>query len=87
MSGKTNAKSKLVMGGNRNKEIGSTQLTETERVQVTVLIEKQNELQAQVELVGRAVSSLILTIVSSRGLDPKKYGVNVGQGKVLPLEE
>lgn len=62
-------------------------LTEGERVQMSVMLEKLESLHSQAELVKRAFSELITTIVSSRGLDPQQYGVNIGQGEILPLEE
>lgn len=93
MSKRTNAKNRLkveqVMArrNDGDKEIGSELLTEAEKVQMSVLLEKLADLQSQSEQVRRAISALIVSIVSARGLDPKRYGVNVGQGKVLPLDE
>lgn len=62
-------------------------LTEAEKIQVAVLIEKSGTLQAQFKSVSEALSSLINSIVVMRGFDPKKYGVNLAAGKVLLMEE
>ena len=61
-------------------------LTEAEKIQVAVLIEKMNTLQAQIQQVQVGLSGLITSIVELRGLDPKKFGVNLAAGKILPVD-
>ena len=61
-------------------------LSEAEKVQLVVLIEKVNTLQAQLQQVQLGLSGLIGSIVGQRGLDPKKFGVNLAAGKILPID-
>ena len=88
--GKINAHSKLDIGTlNRrkdgNKEQMSDVLTEGEKVQMAVMMERLNTLQAQLDQIRRATADLITSIVVARGLDPQKYGVNLAAGRVLPV--
>lgn len=70
---------------NGDREQVSDTLTAGEKVQVAVMVEKLNGLQTQLAQIQGATSELITTIVVSRGLDPKKYGVNLAAGKILPV--
>ena len=70
----------------KEKEEQLNLLTEVETVQVSVILEKLVGLKTQTSQVERAFSGLITSIVESKGLDPKHYGVNLKEGKVLPLE-
>lgn len=71
---------------NGDKEQLSPILTDGEKVQMSVMLEKLNLLQAQLRQVQIATSELVTTIVKSRGLNPKEYGVNLAAGKVVPIE-
>ena len=90
---KLNAKeSKVDIGalsrrGDGSKEQMTDVLTEGEKVQMAVMIERLNNLQAQLDQIRRATADLITSIVTVRGLDPQKYGVNLAAGRVLPTEE
>ena len=77
----------LVRRGDGRGEQVSDVLTEGEKVQVAVMVERLNNLQAQLDQMKRATADLITSIVSARGLDPQKYGVNLAVGKVLPIEQ
>ena len=63
----------------------SDDLTEGEKVQVAVMLEKMNLLQGQLTQVQKAASDLISAIVKLRGLDPANYGINLAAGKILPV--
>ena len=69
-----------------SKEAMSDVLTEAEKVQVAVLIEKAQTLQAQFNQVNQGLSGLITSIVTARGLDPKEFGVNLAAGRILPID-
>lgn len=69
-----------------SKEAVSDVLTEGEKVQMAVMLERLNLLQAQLDQIRRATSDLINTIVTSRGLDTQKYGVNLAVGRILPID-
>jgi agmatine/peptidylarginine deiminase len=58
-------------------------LTEAEKVQVSVMIEKVMALQNQLRDTQVALSSLIESIVWARNLDPAFFGVNLAAGKIL----
>ena len=62
-------------------------LTEGEKVQVAIMMERLNLLQTQLDQIKGATAELITSIVIARGLDPVKYGVNLAAGKVLPVGE
>ena len=62
------------------------ELTEAEKINFSILAEKSQQLQAEFNRVGIAIAGLVGQIVTSRGLDPKRFGVNLGVGKILPLE-
>jgi len=88
---KVNAMQKVDIGtlarrGNGAKEQMSDVLTEGEKVQVSIMMERLNLLQAQLEQVKMATAELITSIVTARGLDPHKYGVNLAAGRILPVE-
>lgn len=68
------------------KEQMSDVLTEGEKVQMAVMVERLNNLQAQLDQIRRATADLITSIVTARGLDPQKYGVNLAAGRILPVE-
>lgn len=72
---------------NGGKEQVSDVLTEGEKVQVAVMLEKLNTLQAQLNQIRSATSDLITCIVMARGYDPQKYGVNLAAGRILPVDE
>jgi len=92
MADKVNAKSakvrveELAQHGDGKKELLPDILTEGEKVQVAIMFERLNALQAQLGQVRNACSELITTIVVARGFDPKKYGVNLAAGRVLPVD-
>jgi hypothetical protein len=62
-------------------------LTDGEKVQMAIMLEKVNGLQAQLNQASQATADLISSIVKARGLDPKKFGVNLAAGKILPTDE
>jgi len=70
-----------------SKEQPSYVLTEGEKVQLSVLFERLNLLNAQLEQIRQGTSELITSIVKARGLDTKKYGVNLAAGRILPVGE
>ena len=76
----------LARRGNGSKGQVSDVLTEGEKVQMAVMLEKLNLLQAQLSQIQMGTSDLINTIVTSRGLDPQKYGVNLAAGRILPID-
>ena len=76
----------LARRDNGAKERVSDVLTEGEKVQVAVMMEKLNLLQTQLDQIKQATAALITSIVVVRGLDPQKYGVNLAAGRVLPVE-
>ena len=77
----------LARRGDGKKEQMSDVLTEGEKVQVAVMMERLNLLQTQLDQIKRATADLITSIVTARGLDPQKYGVNLAAGRVLPVGE
>jgi len=86
---KVNAGQKVVRIGDLHKSNGgkpSVELTEGEKVQVSVIFEKLSGLQSQLDLVKIGLSELITSIVTARGLDPAHYGVNLAAGKVLLVD-
>ena len=88
---KVNAMNKVDIGalaqrGNGSKEGVSDVLTEGEKVQVAIMMERLNLLQAQLQQIRQATAELITTIVKARGLDPKYYGVNLAAGRILATE-
>jgi len=91
--GKTNAKHKLKMphlfksGGDGKKPTGDFPLTEAEKIQLGLLFERIGNLESQLQQYKGALGDLINTVVSKRGLDVKKYGVNLGVGRILPMAE
>ena len=76
----------LARRGDGKKEPMSDVLTEGEKVQVAVMIERLNNLQVQLDQMKRATADLITSIVTLRVRDPKAYGVNLAAGKILPVE-
>ena len=62
-------------------------LTEAEKIQMTVLLQRAQELQAQFNQVNIGLSGLVAQIVTSRKLNPKIYGVNLAAGRILPLDQ
>jgi len=76
----------LARRGNGSKGQVSDVLTEGEKVQMAVMLEKLNLLQAQLDQIRMGTSDLINTIVTGHGLDPQKYGVNLAAGRILPIE-
>jgi hypothetical protein len=61
-------------------------LTDVEKYTLELLIVKQQELQQQMNKIAVALSGTISQAVTSRGLNPKNWGVNLGVGKVLPID-
>ena len=76
----------LARRGNGNKESISDALTEGEKVQMAVMLERLHTIQAQLDQIRMGTSDLINSIVTSRGLDPQKYGVNLAAGRILPID-
>ena len=64
----------------------SFDLTEAELICFNLMIERATMLQPQFNKVNAAISDLIVKTLQQRGLDTKKYGVNLGQQKILLLE-
>lgn len=64
-----------------------TLLTEAEKTQVAVLVERVSALQVQFNQVNSALSELIRSIVVMRGLDSAEFGVNLAAGRVLPIDK
>jgi len=69
-------------------------LTEGEKTQLAVMFEKVNNLdntinqaQAAVKQVRQGLGEMITGMVAKRGLDVTKWGVNLAQGMILPLEQ
>ena len=60
-------------------------LTEAEKYNVELLLQKQQELQQQLNKVAIALSGFISQTVSARGLNPKSWGVNLAAGRILPI--
>ncbi len=60
-------------------------LTEAEKCNLDVLLVKQQELQQQLNKLAIALSGFIAQTVTSRGLNPKDWGVNLGAGRILPV--
>lgn len=91
--GKANARNRLLKlealakRGGDGKEPVNDALTEGEKVQVGVMLERLNTLQAQLDQVRRATADLISSIVVARGLDPQKFGVNLAVGRILPVDK
>lgn len=92
--GKANAKNRklklpdiLRRGGDGKKPIGDFPLTEAEKIQLGLLFERIGNLEAQLQQYRGALGDLINTVVSKRGLDTKKFGVNLGVGRILPMGE
>lgn len=76
----------LVKRGDGQKKPMSDVLTDGEKVQMAVMLERLNNLQSQLDQIRRATGDLITSIVVARGLDPKLYGVNLAAGRILPVE-
>lgn len=77
----------MPQGGNGRKEIADPfLLTEGEKIQLIVIIEKVNTLKAQLDQVSKGLSDLITSIVVIRGLNPEKFGVNLAAGRILPVD-
>lgn len=62
-------------------------LTDAEKVTFGILFERSNTLQQQVQQCQMALSANIRQAVELRGLDPQKFGVNLGVGKILPVDK
>ena len=62
-----------------------TLLTDGEKVQMAVMLEKLQIVETQAKQVRLGLSELITSIVRQRGLDPMKFGVNLGAGRILPI--
>jgi len=62
-------------------------LTEVEKVSFGIVVDRFNQLQQEVQKVNQAIAGMVSNIVLLRGLDPKRFGVNLGVGKILLLEE
>ena len=70
-----------------SKEAISDTLTDGEKVQLSVMLEKVNVLQSQLNQVTGAFTELIASIVTLRGLDVREYGVNLAAGRILPIDK
>ena len=64
----------------------SDDLTPSERVQMTIMFDRLNLLNAQLREVDLATRELIRSIVTARGKNPEKFGVNLAAGKILPVQ-
>lgn len=62
------------------------ELSEAETINFKILVEKSQQLQAEFNQVQKAIAGLVGQIITSRGLNPKKFGVNLAAGRILPLE-
>lgn len=91
MGNKLNAKeSKVSIDDLKKRKDGDKEqlpltMSEGEKVQLAVLLEKISLTQEQLRQYQIAASELVATIVKSRGLDPKEYGVNLAAGQILPV--
>ncbi|KKK91843.1 hypothetical protein LCGC14_2708880 [marine sediment metagenome] len=85
---KANAKTKVrmeeVMG---RKSKPQMEITEAEKINFSILMERSQQLKAEFDKVGIAIAGLEGQIVISRGLDPQKYGVNLAAGMILSTEQ
>ena len=64
----------------------SDDLTPSERVQLTLMLDRLNLLNNQLREVDLATRELVGSIVMARGRDPLKFGVNLAAGKILPVQ-
>lgn len=62
-------------------------LSEGEKVQVAVMLERLTALETQTQQIRLGLADLIRTIVVSRGLDDSKFGVNLAAGRILPIDK
>lgn len=62
------------------------ELTAVEKVTFGIVLEKVTYLQTELQKAQLALSGLITQAVQGRGLDVKKFGVNLGVGKILPVD-
>ena len=62
------------------------ELTEVEKATLAIVIERVNQLQAELQKAQMALSGLITQAVQGRGLDTLKFGVNLAAGRVLPVD-
>jgi len=59
-------------------------LTEAEKVNAELLIQRMNELQENLRKTQVALAGFISQVVQARGLDPRQFGINLGAGRILP---
>lgn len=71
---------------NKGQPMPKMELTEAEKINFTILLEKANQLQVDFQKVNIAIAGLVGQIVQSRGLDTTKFGVNLAAGRILPIE-
>ena len=85
-TGKVNAGEKLVKMEELMGKEADMLLNDAEKINLSILLEKAQEIQAQFERVQTAIQGLVRQVVTLRGLDPAKYGMNLAAGRILPLE-
>ena len=60
-------------------------MSEGEKTQGAILMNEVNQRRVAADQATQAFSEWITMIVRTRGLDPAKWGVNFGLGKILPM--
>ncbi len=65
---------------------GKMLLTDAEKAGLSILIEKQGQVEAELQKCRIALSGMIAQVVQARGLDVRKFGVNLGAGRILPID-
>ena len=63
------------------------ELTGNEKAVLEILIANVQRLDVERQKAGNALSHVITTIVTERKLDTRKFGVNLGVGRILPVNE
>ena len=74
------------LGDLTGKPATNMELTEVEKTTFGIVLERLNQLQTDFQKVQVAVSGMVDQSVKMRGLDPKKFGVNLAAGKILPID-
>ena len=65
---------------------GKMLLTDAEKAGLSILIEKQGQVEMELQKSRLALSGMIAQVVQARGLDVRKFGVNLGAGRILPID-
>ena len=65
---------------------GRMLLTDAEKAGLSILIEKQGQVEMELQKCRLALSGMITQVVQARGLDVRKFGINLGAGRILPID-